>query len=135
MCARSRRARSITAGALTSARASNIIFRVIRFMGDWCWCGSSSSSPCWRGCCSRASGGVITPTYRARGDAMRRLLVIGLVLMLAACATPPGLDQRHKDKNQTHNNTPDNREDDTGNNNESHSEGQGIAMLMAVAFD
>src|SRR3569832_1639113 len=135
MCARSRRARSITAGALTSARASNIIFRVIRFMGDWCWCGSSSSSPCWRGCCSRASGGVITPTYRARGDAMRRLLVIGLVLMLAACATPPGLDRRHWDNYQSRFISQDGRVVDTGNGGVSHSEGQGNALLMAVAFD
>ena len=66
---------------------------------------------------------------------MRRLLVIGLVLMLAACATPPGLDRRHWDNYQSRFISPDGRVVDTGNGGVSHSEGQGIAMLMAVAFD
>src|SRR3569833_4621834 len=66
---------------------------------------------------------------------MRRLLGIGQVLVLAACATPPGLDRRHWDNYQSRFISPDGRAVDTGNGGVSHSEGQGIAMLMAVAFD
>lgn len=66
---------------------------------------------------------------------MRNLLVVGVVLMLAACATPQGLDRRHWDNYQSRFIAPEGRVIDTGNDGVSHSEGQGIAMLLAVAFD
>ena len=66
---------------------------------------------------------------------MRRLLVVGLVLMLAACATPPGLDRARWDSYQSRFVSPEGRVIDTGNDGVSHSEGQGVAMLLAVAFD
>ena len=55
--------------------------------------------------------------------------------MLAACATPPGLDRRNWDDYQSRFVSPEGRVIDTGNDGVSHSEGQGVAMLLAVAFD
>lgn len=66
---------------------------------------------------------------------MRRLLGAGLVLLLCACAGPPELNTRHWHSYESRFILADGRVIDTGNGDVSHSEGQGIAMLLAVAYD
>lgn len=67
---------------------------------------------------------------------MRRLFALGLMLALVSgCAGPPSLNSRHWDNYHSRFILPEGRVVDTGNSDVSHSEGQGIAMLLAVAFD